>query len=657
MNDETDVKLVEIAGLYVLYYSADHAFAHAMQDPRARLIAPEQVNVAWQVGDADADIAWLLAGMGLFSLASIHYWRNGLDFDYVDVGANVGLTTIAQSVFFKRCDKANKTYAFQPGRVFSLLERSVKLNRIDDMTTCHPVALTDRDGLAKFYLTPAQTAASSLLVEATERPGVVTSIETVVETIKFDHFANRMRPAAGLLAKIDAEGADFNVLDGMRQTLANRVCTIQIELYPALADPYTNCVDRLHSLAADFVLIDVGASPPVEIGSERSDIMTFVNDVRKRAVPATDVFLVPKKLPRFADLVRRIITGYVSSKSGSAPNAGGASVTSSFQSPMDSSLRILVKRRGTILTMKPAEYNTFTFMDGDVIEISPPEIAVKLPTYLGVTNLEVQPGKAIRVPPVYKFSDFKGFKLPEHLVALTGTGSDQFDSVGKALLGNYQRHVPFSVDASIVDVGCGIGRLAFQLLDFVSPRGHYTGIDVCLDSITWCRRNISAQRPNFSFHHLDAFSEVYNPFGRFASTELQLPIPDRSVDRVFAGSLFTHLMEDEVIHYLQEFRRILRSESFVYTSFFLYSRAALESAKVNRKTSWVPTFAIDHGHGVYGNDPDHLRGGVAFTDEAMRRMIEKAGLVLDLPYLKGWWSGLYGDNADDGQDVAVLRLP
>src|SRR6476619_556187 len=114
MNKEADVRLVEIAGLYVLYYSTDHAFAHVMQDPRARLVTPDQVKSLWQVGDANADVAWTVNGMGLFSLASIHYWRNGIDFDYVDVGANVGLTTLAQAVFYKRCNKANKTYAFEP---------------------------------------------------------------------------------------------------------------------------------------------------------------------------------------------------------------------------------------------------------------------------------------------------------------------------------------------------------------------------------------------------------------------------------------------------------------------------------------------------------------------------------------------------------------
>src|ERR1041384_6009478 len=121
---------------------------------------------------------------------------------------------------------------------------------------------------------------------------------------------------------------------------------------------------------------------------------------------------------------------------------------------MNSTLTLTITRGEQRLTITPADYETFPFLDGDIIAISPVEVAATLPTYLGVTNSELEPGRTIRVPPVYKISDFKGFKVPEHLAALTGTGSDQFDSNGQALLGNYPRHVPFSPEANIVDVGC-----------------------------------------------------------------------------------------------------------------------------------------------------------------------------------------------------------
>src|SRR5262249_6815549 len=118
--------------------------------------------------------------------------------------------------------------------------------------------------------------------------------------------------------------------------------------------------------------------------------------------------------------------------------------------------------------------------------------------------------------------------------------------------------------------------------------------------------------------------------------------------------LFTHLLEDEVVHYMCELRRVLKPDGLAYATFFLHSPEAIASAKVTRNTPWVGNFEIRYGDGVFGNDPDFPRGAVAYTDEALRRMMSQAGLRLMKPYLKGWWSGLHGDAAEDGQDAAIL---
>src|SRR5271165_6311692 len=157
MSRDDAVALVEIAGVYIMYFRKDHAFSHMLRDPRARVVDVSQAKPTWKFGEVDYHAAWDLRGMGLFSLSSIHYWRHGIDFDYVNIGANTGLTTIAQAVFYKRCGKNNMVYAFEPGEVFPLLEIAAKLNHVDDMTTCIRAAMTDRVGKAEFYLTPAQS--------------------------------------------------------------------------------------------------------------------------------------------------------------------------------------------------------------------------------------------------------------------------------------------------------------------------------------------------------------------------------------------------------------------------------------------------------------------------------------------------------------------
>jgi SAM-dependent methyltransferase len=318
--------------------------------------------------------------------------------------------------------------------------------------------------------------------------------------------------------------------------------------------------------------------------------------------------------------------------------------------------RIEITRGDSRRTITPAAFEEFAFEDGDVLAVLLPQNAKPLPLVWGDTCVPVSPGRAIRVPAVYKFAEFKGFKIPQHLVALTGAGPETLELFGRDHIGKYEKYLGLFPEMTFMDLGCGIGRDAFQLLDYFQGDGRYIGIDVTRDSIEWCKKSVTPKHPRFTFHHSDACSELYNPFGLKTSMECRLPVPDGSVDRIALASVFTHLLEDEVVHYMREFRRVLKPGGLVYASFFLYTPEALQAAVTSGNTSWKATFACAHGDGVYANDLTYPRAAVAYTDAAMQRMMAKAGLKLARPYLKGWWSGLHGDQAEDGQDAAILTV-
>jgi hypothetical protein len=155
----------------------------------------------------------------------------------------------------------------------------------------------------------------------------------------------------------------------------------------------------------------------------------------------------------------------------------------------------------------------------------------------------------------------------------------------------------------------------------LGERGQYIGIDVTHDSVVWCQTNITPKYPNFLFHHFDAVNELYNPHGRRSSLEFALPVPGGSVDRIFLASVFTHILEEEVLHCMTEFARALKPDGLAYATFFLHSAEALYAARAMGRTPWKATFDIPLGDGVFANDPAYLRGAVAFTDAAMRRLM------------------------------------
>jgi FkbM family methyltransferase len=308
MTTTADTAIVHVADLYICYDRNDHAFHYALTDARAREVGEDDTPAQYQFGEVDPVNAYGLRGIGIFSIASMFFWKHNLNFDYIDVGANVGMTAIIQAIFTKRCGEHNRVYAFEPGEVFPLLQRSVEINRVGDITTCIRAAASDQNGKVAFHVTPAQSPASSLLGAAVKRPEVVRSHAITVDAVTLDSFLqSQLRPAPALLVKIDAEGADFLVLRGMRETLAQRLCVVQIEFFPSLVDTYADPLAELMALREHFVLIAMDDGRLSVIEPVQQAISRFIERTRGKPMPASDVLLVSKRIPTCDELVARIL--------------------------------------------------------------------------------------------------------------------------------------------------------------------------------------------------------------------------------------------------------------------------------------------------------------------------------------------------------------
>jgi FkbM family methyltransferase len=269
------------------------------------VIAVADARPDWRLRPARPDQAWSLPGQGPFTLGAIHFWWHDIDFDYVDVGANVGLTAIAQAIFFGRCGHQNHVFAFEPGPVFNLLQRSVQISAVEDRVTCLRVAVGASTGRATFYVTPDKSPSSSLSREAVTRPGIENKNAIEVDVIAFDDFAPRLRAAPGLLVKIDAEGCDMEVLEGMRMSLRERLTIFQIELFPAIMTGRDLAAD-LTSLDERYILVDA----PTRSEITSSHVGDFLSEVSQRGpIAATDVLAIDRRIPKLDSLVSRVMAG------------------------------------------------------------------------------------------------------------------------------------------------------------------------------------------------------------------------------------------------------------------------------------------------------------------------------------------------------------
>ncbi len=127
---------------------------------------------------------------------------------------------------------------------------------------------------------------------------------------------------------------------------------------------------------------------------------------------------------------------------------------------------------------------------------------------------------------------------------------------------------------SVLDMGCGVGRIALPLTQYLSSEGRYEGFDIRDYMITWCQQNITARHPNFRFQAVPVASST-RP-GEHQAATYRFPYPDESFDLACASALFTDLNADATENYISEARRVLRPGGVVVATFNLYNSQSLK---------------------------------------------------------------------------------
>jgi SAM-dependent methyltransferase len=152
-----------------------------------------------------------------------------------------------------------------------------------------------------------------------------------------------------------------------------------------------------------------------------------------------------------------------------------------------------------------------------------------------------------------------------------GVGKDLFDQVALVSFGRLNM-AGLRPEHDVLDIGCGIGRMARYLCDYLEPSSRYEGFDVIEESVRWCQENITPLFHNFGFRFTPLFNALYNADPQLPSAaQFRFPYPDECFDFVFAHSIFTHLQPDEARNYLREIARVLRRGGTSYNTWLLYS--------------------------------------------------------------------------------------
>lgn len=194
---------------------------------------------------------------------------------FVDVGAHIGYYTLLGA---HRVGPRGRVYAFEPAPAnFRALKWNIRQNGISNVIA-EPLAVAGRSGRAQFTVSETDSASHSLA------GSLASGQKMEVETTSLDeYFAGNEVPVD--VVKLDAEGAEPEILEGMQQLLArNPAVVLFVEIYPrameALGSSPEVFLARLQQLG--FALVPFDDNRVAEPQLEPEGFASFLDDLRAR---------------------------------------------------------------------------------------------------------------------------------------------------------------------------------------------------------------------------------------------------------------------------------------------------------------------------------------------------------------------------------------
>lgn len=222
---------------------------------------------------------------------------------------------------------------------------------------------------------------------------------------------------------------------------------------------------------------------------------------------------------------------------------------------------------------------------------------------------------------------------PRRMVANIGGGD--FRRIGNEFLPYFIELGKLQPHDRVLEVGCGVGRMAVSLMPYLKDKGRYDGMDIVSEAIEWCQHHITPRNSNFRFHQVDIYNKKYNPKGAQPSSDYTFPFEDRSFDFIFLTSVFTHMLPRDMGRYLSEISRVLKVGRRCLITFFLLNPESKQrmEAKVSRREF---RYELD---GCRVRDREVPEREVAFEEEAVRGLYQSHHLAIMEPIRYGSWSG------------------
>lgn len=174
----------------------------------------------------------------------------------VDIGANIGYYALIEA---QVVSNKGKVYTIEPEpNNFKLLNKNVQINNFGDVIETFQMAIADKDGHSKLYLS-AKSNLHSLLPNSENENDYC-----IVETTTLDNFLRGKAPVDFI--RMDVEGFEYEIIEGATKTLERKgPLKLFIEFHPYAIEARDLSLKMLLRKLAHF------GFKPITVVKERSN--------------------------------------------------------------------------------------------------------------------------------------------------------------------------------------------------------------------------------------------------------------------------------------------------------------------------------------------------------------------------------------------------
>jgi FkbM family methyltransferase len=223
-----------------------------------------------------------------------HFARHVGPFQVLDVGCKYGLSTIIYADFLQAAGVDAKVYGFDCGTGGRLAPYNIVNNGFGNGAEFTFAAVTDFDGYALVFSEPGHPE-NERVVNQLQDP-----ITSIAPALRLDTFLST-KPKLPVVAKIDTQGGEPEVIAGFRETLADTLVAAVVEFTPHALMTRVDPAAWLAGLAPGYRLLDIG-----EHGGPAREIRPGEIEAYTAGLGAqgwSDVVLLPEALPAVETLI------------------------------------------------------------------------------------------------------------------------------------------------------------------------------------------------------------------------------------------------------------------------------------------------------------------------------------------------------------------